>query len=150
MSASSQLAIPVKPSFEDELERVMGMDLVQAVSDSLQDEHTAQLLLMEKASYEGLCEGAKQEYKQSDFAEEMIDIPLPAYYYWIQREGRDVWLDPFFVAWFLKENPQCRRKMTTGNTVITNPGLPAQASNHLYLPDGRVHNVPVDVKGVAA
>lgn len=100
-------------------------DLMQRVAASLYDENMAKNLFAEKRTKEQLSAAAKIEYAARDgWCEEYtMEVPKESYFYWVAREGPDIWRDPFFVDSFLRDNPQCRRVTKTGRTVITNPGL---------------------------
>lgn len=121
MSAPNEIPIDVG-SFLD----VKDVDLMQRVAANMWDEYAVKCHLAEQWTKDQLSAAAKIERKACEgWCEEFVaEIPQQAYFYWIQREGPDVWQDPFFVKSFLRDNPQCARKTITGRTVITNPGLP--------------------------
>lgn len=93
---------------------------VQRVQDALFDEERATLEMEKLAMRKVHAACAKIELAASEFCpSDFIETGARSFFYWAKREGRDVWKDKSFRKSYLRDNPECRRKVRSTRTVIT-------------------------------
>jgi hypothetical protein len=48
-------------------------------------------------------------------------VDTTAYWYWVMREGREIWNDKKFIAEFKRDNPEVRVRTRSRKTMISRP-----------------------------
>jgi predicted dithiol-disulfide oxidoreductase (DUF899 family) len=48
-----------------------------------------------------------------------LRVDTTAYWYWVMREGREIWNDKTFLAEFKRDNPEVRVKSRSRKTMVT-------------------------------
>lgn len=93
---------------------------VQRVQDALFDAEKAAIELERLKMRKVHVACAKIEQAASEFCpSDYIETGAASFFYWARREGRQVWADKRFRKSYLRDNPECRRKVRSQRTVIT-------------------------------
>jgi hypothetical protein len=93
---------------------------IQRVQDALYDEERAALEMEKMAMRKVHAACAKIEQAASEFCpSDYIETGASSFFFWARREGREVWADKAFRKAYLRDNPECRRKVRSLRTVIT-------------------------------
>lgn len=113
----SRSAIPVK---HDSFLIGASQRDVQRVQDALFDEEKAAIEMEKLKMRKVHAAAAKIEQAASEFCpSDYIETGAASFFYWAKREGRQVWADKSFRQSYLRDNPECRRKVRSRRTVIT-------------------------------
>lgn len=93
---------------------------MQRVLNSLHDAQMA-ALAVEKVELMKVAQAcARIEYIASELCEEdFIETGPHAFWKWVQQEGHGFWNDKANRKKYMADNPETRRKVITGRTVIT-------------------------------
>lgn len=93
---------------------------MQRVQDALFDEEKAAIEMEKLKMRKVHAACAKIEQAASEFCpSDYIETGAASFFYWARREGRQVWADKSFRKSYLRDNPECRRRVRSRRTVIT-------------------------------
>lgn len=109
-----------KIPFDESSFAVQNGELLQRVAADMHKGWHAKALLEKQRMMTVHAASAKLEHIASDLCEEdFIETGETSYWHWVQREGHEFWADKHEREQYLRDNPECRRKVVTGRTLVT-------------------------------